>query len=396
MTSAQASPPEGGVFDVDVQNPSVAAFETGFVVVGNGPDVFHPDRPPSVEQPFVGRAVDARGAVTDIGRPPLGRDFLYPRVVALDSGAIGVFWGEDSSVTTRAAPTSSPRARWASALWFATYAHGRWRSVERVAVLSEVSWSPTAVTTPSLAAGGLHLAVGLTAAHAVVHLVRRRERWTLDTIAVHAPVGYASLAALDSTTFAIAYVAPDVSTRVRDRNSVFDIRSRDGGMSWSAPSLLQRSGARAATDPVALFTPDGRLHVVWGQSHSAQLQANSVHHLTLDGSSGAAVGEDSLDASSSLGHLRAMVHQGDVLVAFQGVAANDRPLVTVSRWRANEGWSASVFGGDRAPARDPALGRDSRGNVVIVYSEYAGMRGPVPVFRSRWGVSEEGPSRAER
>lgn len=48
-----------------------------------------------------------------------------------------------------------------------------------------------------------------------------------------------------------------------DVNSVFFIRSDDGGVTWSRPQRIVRGGRRAAYDPWIVIGGDGRIHAIW-------------------------------------------------------------------------------------------------------------------------------------
>jgi hypothetical protein len=181
-------------------------------------------------------------------------------------------------------------------------------------------------------AGRLHAAVA-DFAHpgALVHLTHRSGTWHRTEVATGA-AGYSSVATGPDGRVYLAYIGPD-TTHLSDANSVFLVRSPDGGRTWSSPRLISRSGRRQATEVRALVAPDGTLHLVWSQNLSGGLRAEVARHVFSRDRGETWSAPDDLDAPDGFAQLRAVVDRcGSVHVVYTTLSTSPKNV-----WEYNRG-----------------------------------------------------------
>ncbi len=198
--------------------------------------------------------------------PPAGPfAFVNPQAFVDSRGKLQVLWGEPREPNVINGPVFW-RAIQVGAIWTASYD-------------VELGWSPPrqlyadsgAILWIAALADRVSIDTAHRAAIAVpvlnpeaprtVLLVFDGDRWR----AVRTPIGGVAASTLirDDTTI-VAYLAAAEGTP-RDVNSVFVVRSVDGGESWRAPELVWRSGTRPANSLRMRMTTDGALHLFWAQ-----------------------------------------------------------------------------------------------------------------------------------
>lgn len=102
-----------------------------------------------------------------------------------------------------------------------------------------------------------------------------------DAVESHAAIFPAEGTAPERLAVTFQTAADPVETRRgrRDISSVFVVRSEDGGATWSAPILVDRSGLRAASKPRVFFGPTGHLHIFW-MKYGPNETRNAILHST--------------------------------------------------------------------------------------------------------------------
>ena len=114
----------------------------------------------------------------------------------------------------------------------------------------------------------------------LVQLVYERGEWRVSEVPSRNGGSYVGLASAGQ-----AVAIGDVSTVPKtgfDFNSVFLVRSIDGGTSWAAPELVSRSGETPANDLLTLMAPDGKAHLVWLSEAVKEPLANTRGELVGD------------------------------------------------------------------------------------------------------------------
>jgi hypothetical protein len=244
-----------------VRYPTIAAGIGGGYVVGN--NVRTAARPLSRK-----RLLQIWSFANEPVPPPAGDfTFMFPRGVVGPSGELTVFWGEP-----RADLRSTDSVRWmpllaygTESVWSATFTPGAGWDTPIKLHQGGVEWNKQLVDRPIVMGGSAVVAVAKSANvdGGILVLAARRGVGSSREL----PTGLASqpsIAELDGTAY-VAYIAAYQGNRP-DENSVFLIATRDGGVSWSAPTLVSRSGSRPANDVRLRAGPDGRLHLIWRQS----------------------------------------------------------------------------------------------------------------------------------
>jgi len=201
-----------------------------------------------------------------IGRPEGTFSFVHPRAYIDSNRFLHLLWAEPESVSTGLRGLDWPPEPLKS-IWTATYEQGHgWSAPEKLYTSKgELEWSSDGLGTES---GGHSHQFGIAAMEwterfpSLVLLFWKGTKWQIEQVR---DAGFQpSLASSDGKTFYLAYIAA-ARDRAHDSNSLFGRWSHDGGVSWSAPVLLQRGGDHGANAP-QLHSVDGLLHVIWRQS----------------------------------------------------------------------------------------------------------------------------------
>jgi hypothetical protein len=234
-----------------------------------------------------------------LGAPSFDGWFAMPRVAASESTLVLV-WGEPADPTPRKLAFVPNRLR---TLWSATYTQGAgWSAPEKLLTAPDISWS--AGTLLSGKTGRAQLAVPVLPEGAgqpvVVYVARDAESWRQVRVPGTEGALFSTLAEARDGTIVLAFVATDAS-RSLDENSLFITTSSNAGASWSTPRLITRGGVR---DPIILFGPDDRLHMLWRQILMREDGDDVIRHVATKTLSRDLVLSDSADLRARPGFFR--------------------------------------------------------------------------------------------
>jgi hypothetical protein len=191
------------------------------------------------------------------------------------------------------------------------------------------------------------------------------DRWVQDSVSstmIGAPVSpsFASNGAMEFLTF----LGPDPQAQ-SDENSVLFQRSSDGGQSWSALRVIDRSGANPAYDAQLAMGSDGVLHLTWLKKGTNGLLA-VLHSASRDG--GATWSPIERSARSSLvQELRTIVDACGILHAiFQDVSESGiRSHVVHQIWDGR--WRTPTKPFDERYTRSASIALSVEGNPLLVF-----------------------------
>jgi hypothetical protein len=353
-----AGVPSGSI----IRNASLALGGEHGYVVGN--DIYLFDTLPSPPRPLIAVTTDGR----DIGKPAGDFQFASPRAF-VDGGTLHVLWAEPGE---GARPLL--REDWIrlifdyASLWHAAYTRERgWTEPARVYAGSGISWHHGMADMVADPAAGLHGVVGDETRGALVYLGFSHGAWQSRPVPgiVRRP-SYLAIAASGGRVY-VAYVAADRSAP-RDANSVFLVRSADGGRTWLPPRLISRSGANQATQIRAFAAPDGTVHLVWAQNLSGGLEPQVVRHVVSGDGGETWSPPDDVDFPDGLGTLKAAVDRcGGVHVIHEARAdagESEESRLWYARWAG--GWSApeQPFGDLNSIEADLETGSDGSPRLV--------------------------------
>jgi hypothetical protein len=256
-----------------IRSPFLAARGGAGYVVGN--DIGLYDSLPLPARPLA--AFDLHGA--GIGRPEGDFYFASPRALIAADGTLHLVWAEPGEWKPLVREDWIRMIGDAASLWHATYAPARgWSPPQPIHAATRLWWSEGLGEVVMDSAGTLHGVVGEEPGDRLLHLSSAGGRWKAEPIpGVTRPV-YGSIAAGSDGRIYVAFVAADRSVPA-DGNSVFLIRSEDGGRSWSGPRLIRRSGERRATAIRVLVSRSGSVHLVWAQNLSGGLAPQVIRHV---------------------------------------------------------------------------------------------------------------------
>ncbi|HEX6912655.1 MAG TPA: sialidase family protein [Longimicrobium sp.] len=339
--------------------------EHGYVV---GNDIYLFDSLPSPPRPLIAVAIAGR----DIGKP--AGDFLFasPRAFVDSDGTLHVLWaepGNDWRPVVRE-DWGTFRQHYAS-VWHAAYTPAAgWSRPGQVYASSLITWYHGTADMVLDSAGTLHGVIADEEARTMFYLSFSHGAWQARPIPgiTHAPV-YMSIAVSRDGWVYVAYVDADRSVR-GDGNSVFLVRSTDGGRTWLAPQLISRSGTDRATQTRVLAAPDGTMHLVWAKNLSGGLEPQVIRHAASgDGGETWSPPQD-VDIPDGLGTLHAamdrcgavhVVHESHVDV---DEAQTEQRRLFYARW--NGGWSAleSPFDDFNSTEADMVTGSDGSPSLV--------------------------------
>jgi hypothetical protein len=128
--------------------------------------------------------------------------------------------------------------------------------------------------------GDLHMVVGTqdTLTNRPILMAAQRVGTSWSDPRVIATMGGAPAIAGDLNWLVVGYIRPAMPTGGGiDVNSVFAIRSGDGGATWRDTTMVHRSGTTPAQDPVVLAT-GGTIHMLWLQDRTGDVYAEAILH----------------------------------------------------------------------------------------------------------------------
>lgn len=264
-----------------------AAYALGTLLVQN-------TAKPALPRPLVARRVGGG----DLGSPPGGSAFIYPRAAVDAAGTLHMFWAEPVGEDPR--PVGMPLL---GRVLYARHQGGRWSVAEEVYQAPRLNWFEIASDVVIDASGTLHLTFGAfnmaKGGPVLVYVRSTPQGWRTAEVIRRSeggegiqPVGglYTRLAVSLGGEVSLGFVAParDLSEgagmRTPDTNSVFVMRSNDGGITWGKPILVSRSGRNQATELQIAATGKDTLHLVWGKNLSGSYAPQVVWHaVSADG-----------------------------------------------------------------------------------------------------------------
>jgi hypothetical protein len=210
-----------------------------------------------------------------LGAPSFNGWFAIPRVARADS-ALMLVWGEPADTVPRKLAFVPNRLR---TLWAATHPpEGGWTAPEKLLSASDISW-PSGSLLTSAKTGRPQLTVPMLPEGArqpvVFYIARDAKSWRHVRVPGTDGAVSSALGEAPDGTLVLAFVATDSSLSL-DENSLFIATSSNAGATWSNPQLITRGGVR---DPVVLFGPDDRLHVLWRQVALREGGADVIRHV---------------------------------------------------------------------------------------------------------------------
>lgn len=267
-----APAPLGGLPPGEVPaQPTLAVDGDGAFVLGQS---WRPQGGGTSENPLIAlHSSRAPGA-------PQGRfTFHTPRSVIDQTGTLHLLWGEPEDPASARRSSGETRLR---SLWHASYSsRSGWSRAEMVySGPRQLTWTADVENVVVDRDGHVQATlIEWPMWDGMLLLTWDRERWTSTRVPFTTRAFYSSLAAGESGTLYLAYIALDTTVR-HDAGSVFVTRSPDGGRTWGPAVQVSRSGRAQATSVRLLRSPHGKLHLLWGQNLSGGVTAEVIRHTT--------------------------------------------------------------------------------------------------------------------
>jgi len=178
------------------------------------------------------------------------------------------------------------------------------------------------------------------------------------------------------------FIAADPTVIGRDRNSIFFVRSDDGGATWRGPHrIAPRSGLRAARRPRLAVASDERIHLVVHRDTSLATRSDVLEHIhSADGECWTEPEPIGLPGSGIAGqHALVTDDAGGVHVVFflpeEGIGVTGNVYLRYTYWNGEE-WSPPEILFDFSLVQRVDLFRDRRtGLVHMVASVVTGQEG---------------------
>ncbi len=218
-----------------------------------------------------------------LGLPRRSSSKVLPRVVLDSGGSVHLFWGEAPPERSMEVSRS---LQFQTSLWWSPRSSSdrEWGPTREILSGSRVDWR--LARTHRGRDGRSVFVVAMAAkrgAHRpeIVFLKFDGTAWTSRPIPETIGAVYTAIVEDSTGRLYVPFIAA-VRDTVFDANSVFVTTSDDGGMSWSAPLILSRSGIRQAFDIAAVATEPNVIRLVWAQNRSGGLVSEVVRTMSTN------------------------------------------------------------------------------------------------------------------
>ena len=279
--------------------------------------------------------------------PEAARAGVQP-VLGATADTLYLIWGE-----ARNNPTTEGE-RWppaVSAVWVASKIGESPWSVPREIVRAKlwVEWGPDHTSRLIRASDGA-LEFAFIASHSASNASLVLTRLLNGVAVVHerqldGSASFARMARRNDTAFVVVVKADQA--RHRDQNSLFFTRWNSGNSTWSPLEVVQHGNDQGVLYPQVALTPDGLIHLAWTQSRSDGLRAEVLRHVaSRDGGVTWSAPTDLLQAGAWPQDALS-VGNGTVAVVYLEHDWTDGPRLVVACWRS--GWQKprSLVSNDR-------------------------------------------------
>ena len=242
------------------QFPVVASDERNKVVMGND---FLYDGNPIHPRSLTVWSVEGR----DLKRPAGDFTFAFPRGI-MRGGVLHLLWAEPSDDARTTDMYLWPGSL--TSIWAAEYSQSQGWTTPRRVYSGTINTGPGFSPTVGSAARASLVEFGSTPQKdhsAIITLRYVEDDWRVMLIPAGRTALYPSVVE-DGTTIMAVFVDAYIGDGYDD-NSIFFVRSRDDGQTWSRPLLLSRSGHRGAFDTQLHLDRNHQLHLIWRRVESS-------------------------------------------------------------------------------------------------------------------------------
>lgn len=383
---------EGQGAPFEITNPSLLPGPHGEIyIVGRGPWV-EGKTGLYLKIPFVSVLIHPDGKMENIGTPRFGGQFAAPRG-GVGHDTLHVFWGEPDSTDATPQPQSqyeeyvpiirgiwtadyvSKTKRWSTPTFLAGRENTNWQLAKGWA---RSDWSPNV----NLAFVGVQM-VGRNSAWIVSWLKAGRVSPMKDLEIWPGPM-YTALMSPAPSHVILGYVMNDFSVK-DDHASVFEVRSTDGGSSWSKPVRIALSGKQPASDFSIVQTPNGQLHAVWARDTVGGGFGGQVIGYSVSADTGRSwSAPEYTDMENMVGDVRVVadLHNG-IHVIYEGSLPDGWPGIFYTSRGPGTSWSKPIrIFGDTLSGRMPEVTRTASGDLLLLFAEGLNKTGKLGHFSS--------------
>jgi hypothetical protein len=304
----------------------------------------------------------AYSGANNLGGPPGGPWFVFPRAVVGPKSSLTLIWAQpDDTVPARVA---EPPIRLTS-LWSSRFDPERrqWSPAQMALRGPKIWWAPkSGKALPSRDGLGVQTVAAVASRDSggprVVYLRQIDDVWTRHDVASVAAV-HADLAQDTHDRLVVVFVAGVP----RAANSVLVSTSIDGGTRWTQPLVVSREGAH---DPIILIGRDDAIHLIWRQEPTNGGGADVLRHVKSDDFARTWSEPSDLHAAPGMLAFDAVIDRcNTVHVAYEdwhgGGNVGD---VDYAKW--NGSWTEPLHLMPGWVSADPVLMVDSSSNVHLV------------------------------
>lgn len=188
------------------------------------------------------------------------RSYAYPKGVLDRRRTYHLLWGESRNPVVRQGRLALPVV---SSIWHAALRHGTWTIPHRIAQASAITWSDDQGSVAVSADNSLRVVTTQTDTLGRTTILNLRgvgKRWLASSLPGN-PTYIALATSSTGLLAAVAYINRDTAAKGHPY-TVFVRTSLDGGLHWSPPAPVVRSGDRVAYSP-RLLLADSSLTLVW-------------------------------------------------------------------------------------------------------------------------------------